>query len=1003
MQPASKVIKQIREALALRGTGASVEALAGEYVRLAQEAATRLDSCVAMIGKGSEYQALQLAEAEPVLLDLLAILSFAEAREWAAFCAEQRLPVAPRFDARSVQALDALYAKGIRTDHPLYRDYRAAVSSRDDGRAIQIVRSIVRLNPQDANAKAELARLENKLFQLRLQRLRAALASRDESSILIELAELERLATPSKLAECTEFLQAAEVRRIAERTEAVSLAERLAASLPGEREAGAWRIVGEMLARLDALQAEHGFTLTPESATLVAGMRPYFEAERAAAAETARFQEAMNATTAQAVRIEARLLTSHSLTLEEADLMRTEFDRRWREVGDLSRAVPRELQQRAQAVSTALQSETARLQRARKIKVFTSIAAALLAVGVAAWFVMQAVLVRLITGELAGMQATGQVEAAETIIAQRRAGRTGLAAHPALRARLAITEKWAGDERSRLAAIEERLADLDRIALGNFKTTEPVETLGQLENVAHLTDELAADLRAGPSDRLAQLRTRFDAFLNSAREKVTAESERDLAAMEEVAGAKLGYDRTKETLLAATEQLGPRLKAIEARAQSPLAALALPPPLIARAAALRERVDLFDGELKLLQKIHEELLLAATLDAYRQALGGFKDSRLTQVAEVNAARKMSAAFPKDDDILAALVLPGDAAGWAAAKADQGGDLLAPADVLPAEISRLLALRDDVYLNDIWDVTLVDYSKKNERRAVYARGEIRKDGPRDTNGAQVTTWTGAMFDPAIKSDIPGFAPTTLTSQRSSFGLGGSGEVGESRRSAVSECLARLELNRMTDGNGEKFERPLLRVFDDLVREKTASPVFKAHLMQQLAAIVRERPFAWGMQYCPRLSRDLARLDELCGGETVRSMDWLLERKRTQFTPRVAPFFAELQSRTYLADARLHREIVRAAVQAGLQFGGFFDGTGRAHILGEAAAAGSLCALAADGHGVVRCDARTDEPTEKFAKFSPIYFVPVNRQAVLDAAARKIGGKLSPPEIPLFAAP
>ncbi len=1003
MQPAAKLIKQIREALTLRGANAPVESLAGEYARLSHEAATRLHSCATMIEKGSEYQALQLAEAEPVLLDLLAVLSFAEAREWASFCVGQHLPVASRFDARSVQALDALYAKGIRTDHPLYRDYRSAVSSRDDGRAIQIVRSIVRLNPQDANAKAELARLENKLFQLRLQRLRAALASCDEAAILAELAELERLATPSKLAESAEFLQAAEVRRIADRADAMALAERLAASLPGEREAGAWRIVGELLARVDGLQAEHGFALPRESAALVDGMRPYFEMERAAAAETARFQDALNTVSALAGRIETRLLTPASLTLAEADRLRLDFDRHWREIGELERAVPEELQERVCAVQAALSAETARLQRRRKTRLGLGLAVSLAAVGVAGWLAVRDLQMYDYVDQLVVLQGSGQVGAAEKMIEHLRDERASLAARPALRTSLNAAEAWTREERSQLAAVDLRLAELEKIAGANFDGAEPVELQAQLDTASQLAGKLAADVLTSPSNPHVARRSRVDAFQKSPREKIAVEAERELSAMEEIAGAKLGYEQTKDTLLAATEQLGPRLKTIEARAQSPLAALALPPPLMARAAALRQRVDLFDGELKLLQKLHEELLQSATLNAYRQALGGFKDSHLTQVAEVNAARKMAAAFPKEDDILAALLLPGDAAGWAAAKADHGGELLAPADVLPAEISRLLALRDDVYLNDIWDVTLVDYSKKNERHAVYTRGEMRKDGPRDVNGAQVTTWTGATFDPAIKSDIPGFAPTTLTSQRSSFGLGGSGEVAESRRSAVSECLARLELSRMTDSNGEKFERPLLRVFDELVREKMASPVFKAYLMRQLAAIVRERPFGWGMQYCPRLTRDLARLDEACGGETLRSMDWLLERKRAQFTPKLAPFFAELQSRTYLADARLHREVVRAALKAGLQFGGFFDGAGRAHILGEGEAAGALWALAADGRGVSRCDARTDETTEKWAKFSPIFFVPLDRQAILDAAARKIGGKLSAPEIPLFATP
>ena len=1000
IQPPAKLIKQIREALTARGANAPVETLAAEYARLAEEATLRLDSCAAMIAKGSEYQALQLAETEPVLLDLLALLSFAESREWAAFCLAHHLPVAPRFEARAVRALDDLYAKGIDGNHPLYRDYRAAVNSRDDGRAIQIVRSIVRLNAQDANARAELARLENKLFQVRLQSLRAALAGREESAILAELAELERLATPAKLAECPEFAQAAEVRRLAARTGAMALAERLAASLPGEREAGAWRMVGEMLARIQVLQAEHGFSLTPESGAVVDAMRPYVETERAAAAETAHFQESMRTVTALAEQIETR----RSLTLPETRELAADFDKRWREVEQFGRAVPDELTSRVLTTAATLHGEAVRLERQRRLKLSVSVAAALVIVGIAAWFAARTWRVHNYARELAALQTSGQVESAETMAAHLRTKSAGLASQPALRERLGAVEAWTRDERGKLASVEKRLEELEKISAGNFGGAEPVAVQAQLEMARQLANELASGVRAIPVSRIAAVRNRFDVFLASAREKLATQSEQELSALEAIAGAKLSYDQPKDALLAALEQIGPPLKVLETRARSPLPALALPPPLQERTMALRQRADLFEGELGLLQKLNAEMLQATTLDAYRKALGGFQDSHLTQVAEVNAARKTIAAFPEPDDILAALLLPGNPAGWTAAKADQSGELLAPTTVEATEIGRLVSLRDDIYLNDIWEVTLVDYARKSERRTVLARGELRKDGPRESGLAQVTAWSGAVFDPTIKADIPAFRATTFTSQRTDRGFAGSGEIGESHRSAVSECVARLELNRMTDATGEKFERPLLRVFDELVRDKAASPIFKAFLMQQLAAILRERPFAWGLEYCPRLSRDLARLDELCGGETLRSMDWLLERKRAQFGATLAPFFSELQSRSYLADARLHRDTVRAALKAGLQFGGFFDGRGRPNLREEPAPDAVLWALSSEGGRVVRCDVPTDAGSDKCAKFSPIFFVPVDRQALLAAAGRKIavppGTKLSLPEIPFF---
>jgi hypothetical protein len=106
-----------------------------------------------MIEKGSLYQALQLAETEPALLDLIAELRFGGAHEWDEFCATHGLPQAPKFDAKAVQALDGLYARGIELSDPLGRDYRAAIGSHNYPKALQIAQSKLRLNPEDADAR----------------------------------------------------------------------------------------------------------------------------------------------------------------------------------------------------------------------------------------------------------------------------------------------------------------------------------------------------------------------------------------------------------------------------------------------------------------------------------------------------------------------------------------------------------------------------------------------------------------------------------------------------------------------------------------------------------------------------------------------------------------------------------------------------------------------------------------------------------------------------------
>ena len=332
---------------------------------------------------------------------------------------------------------------------------------------------------------------------------------------------------------------------------------------------------------------------------------------------------------------------------------------------------------------------------------------------------------------------------------------------------------------------------------------------------------------------------------------------------------------------------------------------------------------------------------------------------------------------------------------------------APDTVTPVEIAKFLALRENAFLNNIWEATFVDYTQKGDRHEVYSQGELRKDGPREVgDGLQTTSWSGAIYDPALKGENITFAPVNLTSTRSTAGTSGTGEIERDRLSAVSQGLARLELNRMTDATGAKYEKPLLGVFDTLLREREVSPIFKGYMMQQLAAIMSYRPYAWGAMYCPSLKEDVKKLNSLCYG-TLRSEDWLLERKRTELLPALTPFFHELESRNYLAEARANRELIRAAVKAGIHYGGFIGDDLRPRLLGEASSGMALWAVAASSGRLTRFRPPEQEgrADDKFARFSPVVFVPVDKDTLELAASRAAkstpSGEAKPGGIPLFA--
>ena len=78
MKPLSQAIEAIRAALKEEVPPSAVEDATILYAQLCSDVERRLDLVATMLQKGSDYQALQVAEEDPPLLDLAASVSFGE-------------------------------------------------------------------------------------------------------------------------------------------------------------------------------------------------------------------------------------------------------------------------------------------------------------------------------------------------------------------------------------------------------------------------------------------------------------------------------------------------------------------------------------------------------------------------------------------------------------------------------------------------------------------------------------------------------------------------------------------------------------------------------------------------------------------------------------------------------------------------------------------------------------------------------------------------------------
>ncbi len=510
MNEVHKLVRQMRDYLSGAAPSAAVDTLAADYAGLCGDASARLDTCAAMLAKGSDYQALQLAESEPALLDLLAALSFGEARQWVEFCASRGLSFPPPFDQRAVDTLDMLYRRGVPANHPLYRDYRAAVTSRDDAKAIAVIRTITRLNPGDANAKSELVRLENKTFQTLKQRLHTALVGSDEAATISTLDELHRIPAARDLPGTPDYENALAIRRAADARVAAEDAARAAATLPSARSRGDWRDAAVLLGRVDSLKSEHGFVLSAEDEYECGNVRAWVDSERAAAERTMQFEAAVSRLGRLSGEAESLLRAGTPLTQARAAELLLDLERAWKEIETFGRPVSDEVVRLARSAAASVRAEGRRMQRARVLKTVVGAIAAVVVIGLSGWWVWLGQQSGDFQSQLAQLQTAGELDAAERLAGTIRAEHASLAARPQLNAQLEQTEAWARDIRRRLADAETALSAVENDASGKFQSGDAPAFVGHIEAVPPLIANLPQPLRPPLDARLTTARTAFE-------------------------------------------------------------------------------------------------------------------------------------------------------------------------------------------------------------------------------------------------------------------------------------------------------------------------------------------------------------------------------------------------------------------------------------------------------------------------------------------------------------
>jgi hypothetical protein len=147
-----ETVDEIRSYVAAsnRAPAAAIASRAEEYAQACRDVNDRLRRCSDALHRGLRSDAIQLAEAEPNLLDLVAMLDFPELSGWKAACHAYELTTPPELLIEMASALNEAYAieqplASLMANHRVMALARAPLSER-----LTVMRHIAKLDPASA-------------------------------------------------------------------------------------------------------------------------------------------------------------------------------------------------------------------------------------------------------------------------------------------------------------------------------------------------------------------------------------------------------------------------------------------------------------------------------------------------------------------------------------------------------------------------------------------------------------------------------------------------------------------------------------------------------------------------------------------------------------------------------------------------------------------------------------------------------------------------------------
>jgi len=945
-----------------------------------------------MIQSGNPRQAVQLAEANPDVLNLVTLIAFPEGEQWRELCADQKWPVAEQIDERAVQALNGVYNDGVTNDDALYRDYRRAMLRRNEEAALVILKSIARFNPNDKDTQAELARLDAKVLTLHIAALEKSLADHDEQGVVRQAVQIDEFGFLRKPA--GSVWQKAQLVRCSA----------LLTTLEGLQVANRWQDATDLLEQVQGIVAGDKLKPPAELAKRLATTSQWIAIEQEKAKNDGELFSLI-ARLKQMLRESAeRDLDGPKGSPSEWEAEHQELTRTWHDIELHRKPLPKELR-------SGYEQRCASLKRAlvwHKRKRFRGMAFATLALGAiliaSVWLWFGNTRSREYSTQLHDLQKQRQVRAVAALLGRIRSEEGKMVVSPALRAAMAQADQFISQEQAALKGYEQAFTALPAQFSSLSNATLLAQSANTVAQATNLYSALAPDLQIEQTARFRDFTQRWAAFI---AQRVVNLNAQFTAALQEAEQTQGRLESQQDLTVARTEfkRLADLLPAFAGLADVPAAGLLVRKDLRVRLARCQSAVDSWTTAFGQHDSLVADLAKAQSQSAYEAALQGLKKSSLTNSPYVLAANSLARFKITDDFILQSLLFPSNSLAFQFLKLNPSPSFIAR-QVVPAE-KRLIE-------------TLAAVPAMQAELRRYRFTQVPKGG----SFSWITL--GAVTPVAGRSTIPAFCPEELTESfalvpREFDSYGGylrvaigslkvptsglqtltSGTTSGSALVAMEDAGPCAEISALAPKLRTSLLNPqiaqhsvcLLQALDEVRESRAGSPTFRAFLFIQLARLAAIQPEEWGVAFAPMVEKHRTELEKL----PIKGGDWFIDTKEGTLGKSALESLDNLPKISYRQQAQSIAAIGSEVLSAGLAYVGFVGLDGKLVLLRESPKT-ELIGMAMDsGRAMVVSRAAAYQRTasqQHLQPLCPLFELGTQRATILDKIKPTRGLQLPP---------